>query len=155
VEDLQTLLQRKEREFEATLEHFQSDIESLQMERGELKEKLVSVTKDRFFRELVSASSPVQSPSHHGSQHQTPTIPTGTTVLGSISIPSTNSTTSEGLIEYTRHLQRQNWRLKSQQLVEDLRKLPKIQVFPIFSAISQFTVYTYKFFVLLASSENR
>jgi dynactin 1 len=123
---LQTLLQRKEREFEATLEHFQSDIESLQMERGELKEKLVSVTKDRFFRELVSASSPVQSPSHHGSQ-PTPTIPAGTPISG---MPISN-VSSEGLIDYTRHLQRQNWRLKSEQLVENLRKLPRIQVYSL------------------------
>lgn len=54
LEDLQSILQRKEREFEATLEHFQSDIESLVLERGELKDKLLSVTKERFFKELVS-----------------------------------------------------------------------------------------------------
>ncbi len=48
LEDLQSVLRRKEREFEATLEHFQTDVESLQMERGELKDKLLSVTKERF-----------------------------------------------------------------------------------------------------------
>jgi hypothetical protein len=39
------MLQRKEREFEATLEHFQSDIESLESEKGELREKLMTASK--------------------------------------------------------------------------------------------------------------
>ena len=50
------MLQRKEREFEATLEHFQSDIESLESERGELKEKLMSFSK-RTLLEGLSRSA--------------------------------------------------------------------------------------------------
>ena len=45
LEDVQSMLQRKEREFEATLEHFQSDIESLESEKGELREKLMAASK--------------------------------------------------------------------------------------------------------------
>jgi len=56
LEDVQLMLQRKEREFEATLEHFQSDIESLESERGELKEKLMSFSK-RTLLEGLSRSA--------------------------------------------------------------------------------------------------
>lgn len=52
MEDVQSMLTRKEREFQATLEHFQSDIESLESERGELKEKLMSVSKIRLLEGL-------------------------------------------------------------------------------------------------------
>ena len=50
------MLHRKEREFEATLEHFQTDIESLESERGELKEKLMSASKRTFIEGLVKST---------------------------------------------------------------------------------------------------
>ncbi|XP_035714495.1 dynactin subunit 1 isoform X3 [Folsomia candida] len=125
LEDLQSVLQRKEREFEATLEHFQSDIESLQMERGELKDKLLSVTKERFFKELVSGIPSGSSPMHSPSVGHTPVQSAGTPMLSS---GGSIGASSDSLIEYTRYLQRQNWRLQSQQLIENLRKLPPIQL---------------------------
>lgn len=126
LEDVQSILLRKEREFEATLEHLQSDMESLQMERGELKDKLLSVTKEKFFKELTSGIPSASSPTLSPSISQTPTHAVAPIIVGSAS--TTGSYTSESLIEYTRHLQRQNWRLKSQKLVENLRKLPQLQV---------------------------
>lgn len=45
LEDAQALLKRKEKEFEETMDHLQADIDSLETERGELKEKLKNFTK--------------------------------------------------------------------------------------------------------------
>ncbi|ODN04996.1 Dynactin subunit 1 [Orchesella cincta] len=118
LEDIQSMLQRKEREFQATLEHFQSDIESLESERGELKEKLMSVSKIRLLEGLSRspASTPLQSPIHG--------IQSSAQQIGSASAGS--GAVSEGLIDYTRHLQRELWRLRSQKLVENLKNLPPL-----------------------------
>lgn len=39
------MLKRKEKEFEETMDHLQADIDSLETERGELKDKLKNFTK--------------------------------------------------------------------------------------------------------------
>ena len=45
LDDVHALLKRKEKEFEETMDHLQADIDSLETERGELKEKLKNITK--------------------------------------------------------------------------------------------------------------
>ncbi|XP_043274980.1 dynactin subunit 1 isoform X2 [Venturia canescens] len=45
LEEAQNLLKRKEKEFEETMDHLQTDIESLESERGQLKEKLKTFGK--------------------------------------------------------------------------------------------------------------
>jgi len=45
LDDAQQLLKRKEKEFEETMDHLQADIDSLESERGELKEKLKNHSK--------------------------------------------------------------------------------------------------------------
>lgn len=45
LDDAQQLLKRKEKEFEETMDHLQADIDSLESERGELKEKLKNYSK--------------------------------------------------------------------------------------------------------------
>ncbi|XP_076632300.1 dynactin subunit 1 isoform X2 [Colletes latitarsis] len=45
LEEAQNQLKRKEKEFEETMDHLQTDIDSLESERGQLKEKLKSVGK--------------------------------------------------------------------------------------------------------------
>ncbi|XP_063233174.1 dynactin subunit 1 isoform X2 [Bacillus rossius redtenbacheri] len=45
LDDAQQLLRRKEKEFEETMDHLQADIDSLESERGELKEKLKGYSK--------------------------------------------------------------------------------------------------------------
>lgn len=45
LDDAQQLLKRKEKEFEETMDHLQADIDSLETERGELKEKLKNYSK--------------------------------------------------------------------------------------------------------------
>ncbi|XP_054004461.1 dynactin subunit 1 isoform X2 [Hylaeus anthracinus] len=45
LEEAQNQLKRKEKEFEETMDHLQTDIDSLESERGQLKEKLKSIGK--------------------------------------------------------------------------------------------------------------
>jgi hypothetical protein len=45
LDDAQQLLKRKEKEFEETMDHLQADFDSLETERGELKEKLKNYSK--------------------------------------------------------------------------------------------------------------
>lgn len=46
------MLHRKEREFEATLEHFQKLIEALEEEKSEMKKELISKSKILFLDEI-------------------------------------------------------------------------------------------------------
>ena len=49
---MQTLLKRKEKEFEETMDQLQNDIDSLESERGELKTKLKETTKKVFIESI-------------------------------------------------------------------------------------------------------
>ncbi|KAF4518767.1 hypothetical protein B566_EDAN006171 [Ephemera danica] len=53
LDDCQMMLRRKEKEFEETMDHLQADIDSLESERGELKEKVKNISK----KALIEASS--------------------------------------------------------------------------------------------------
>lgn len=48
-------MQRKEKEFEETMDHLQADIDSLESERGELKEKLKNYSKKVFIEGVKSS----------------------------------------------------------------------------------------------------
>lgn len=54
LEEAQKQMQRKEKEFEETMDHLQADIDSLESERGELKEKLKNYTKKVFIEGMKS-----------------------------------------------------------------------------------------------------
>lgn len=45
LDEAQEMMKRKEKEFEETLDHLQTDIDSLELERGELKDKLKTYSK--------------------------------------------------------------------------------------------------------------
>lgn len=49
VDDTVMLLKRKEKEYEETMDHLQSDIESLESEKGELREKLQAIKKRSLY----------------------------------------------------------------------------------------------------------
>jgi len=53
LEDAQILLKRKEKEFEETMDHLQADIESLENERGELKDKMKTMSKKALIEGLT------------------------------------------------------------------------------------------------------
>ncbi len=62
LEDSQATLKRKEKEFEDTMEHLQRDLDSLESERGELKNKLKETTM-KVLLEGIARGSPSASPS--------------------------------------------------------------------------------------------
>ena len=57
LEDTQILLKRKEKEFEETMDHLQADIESLENERGELKDKMKAMSKKALIEGLTKSVS--------------------------------------------------------------------------------------------------
>jgi dynactin 1 len=127
LEDVQSMLQRKEREFEAALAHFQSDIESLESEKGELKAKLMNSAKQKFIEGISrsSAGTPLQSPAHelyNTSMSGSQLSPVGFNTTSHSGLPSST------LIEYTRFLQRQNWRLRSAQVAANMKKLKPLDL---------------------------
>ena len=67
LDDTQALLKRKEREFEETMDQLQTDIDSLENERGELKNKLKETTK-KVLLEGISRGSAMSSSIQGGSQ---------------------------------------------------------------------------------------
>lgn len=62
VDELRGKVGKQEREFEETLNHLQSDIESLEMERGELRQRLTMVSKQKIFDNLAKAVPTPSSP---------------------------------------------------------------------------------------------
>jgi len=54
--DALQLLKRKEKEFEETMDHLQADIDSLQSERGELKEKLKKYSKKALMQGISKSA---------------------------------------------------------------------------------------------------
>lgn len=57
MEDNQLLLKRKEKEFNETLEHLQSDMETLEKEKAELKEKLMHSSKKVLLEGLTKTTA--------------------------------------------------------------------------------------------------
>lgn len=56
MEDNQILLKRKEKEFNETLEHLQSDMATLEKEKAELKEKLMHSSKKVLIEGITKAT---------------------------------------------------------------------------------------------------
>ncbi|PSN47807.1 Dynactin subunit 1 [Blattella germanica] len=56
LDDSQQLLKRKEKEFEETMDHLQADIDSLESERGELKEKLKNYNKKTIIEGITKSA---------------------------------------------------------------------------------------------------
>jgi dynactin 1 len=55
LEEAQKQMLRKEKEFEETMDHLQADIDSLESERGELKDKLKNYSKKVFIEGVKSS----------------------------------------------------------------------------------------------------
>lgn len=121
LEDNQLLLKRKEKEFNETLEHLQSDMETLEKEKAELKEKLMQSSKKVLLEGLT----------------KTATTPVAPFVFSSHSVPPSSSTTTEtatsasavrdsplllNKISHLREALRQSQAEKARLLGDDLRK---------------------------------
>ncbi len=46
------MLRKKERDFEVTMEHLQADIDQLEGEKGELRDKIKDITKQTLFKQI-------------------------------------------------------------------------------------------------------
>lgn len=62
LDETRILLRRKEKEFEETLDHLQADIDALEAERGELKDKLKLVSKKTLYKGLSEATGGFPAP---------------------------------------------------------------------------------------------
>ncbi|XP_076067204.1 dynactin subunit 1-like isoform X5 [Oratosquilla oratoria] len=71
LDDTLMMLRRKEKEYDETMDHLQQDIESLESEKGELREKLKALNKKTLY-EALSKSTPL-------SGGMSPSSPTGPT----------------------------------------------------------------------------
>ena len=49
---VQVMLRKKERDFEVTMEHLQADIDQLEGEKGELRDKIKDITKQTLFKQI-------------------------------------------------------------------------------------------------------
>ena len=72
VDELKMSLKKKEKEYEETLNHFQADIEALESERGELKDKVKLLSKKNIFDSLAKSSPIVLANSSLSSSSFTP-----------------------------------------------------------------------------------
>ncbi len=52
VDDLNVMLKKKEKDFEVTMEHLQADIDQLEGEKGQLKDKIKDITKQTLFKQI-------------------------------------------------------------------------------------------------------
>lgn len=115
------LLKRKEKEFNETLEHLQSDMATLEKEKAELKEKLMHSSKKVLLEGLTKSAAgpaPFAFPTH-APAHPAP-LPAETT-------PSSSSTVHDSplllnKISHLREALRQSEMEKARLMGDDLRK---------------------------------
>lgn len=60
MDEANQLMKRKETEFEQTMDHLQADIDSLECEKGELKDRLKTYSK-KVLIEGIAKNAPVSS----------------------------------------------------------------------------------------------
>lgn len=121
LEDNMLLLKRKEKEFNETLEHLQSDMATLEKEKAELKEKLMHSSKKVLLEGLTKSAAgpaPFAFPTH-APAHPAP-VPAETT-------PSSSSTVHDSplllnKISHLREALRQSEMEKARLMGDDLRK---------------------------------
>ena len=57
LDDAMAMLKRKEKEFDETLNHFQADIDNLESEKGDLKNKLKDITKKTLIQGITAQAA--------------------------------------------------------------------------------------------------
>ncbi|XP_018019260.1 dynactin subunit 1 isoform X2 [Hyalella azteca] len=57
LEDTEQKLRRKEKEYDETMDHLQSDIDSLELEKGELRDKLMAIKKRSLYESMDEKSA--------------------------------------------------------------------------------------------------
>lgn len=118
-------LKKKEKEFEETLDHLQADIDALETERGELKDKLKMMSKKALIEGLTKTTALVNlvaSP--------TSSLPPGSISAGPFSSKDSSLIHQQlqDLRLALRHVKEDNWRLKAQQMKNHLDELPPLKL---------------------------
>ncbi|GFY78251.1 dynactin subunit 1 [Trichonephila inaurata madagascariensis] len=125
LDEAKMLLKKKEKEFEETLDHLQADIDALETERGELKDKIKLFSKKAILEGLsktTSLASLVASPT-------SPTVP-GSAPQNVITSRDSSllSQQVQDLQLALKHLKNENLRLQTDNMMKQLASLPPLKV---------------------------
>lgn len=125
LDEAKMLLQKKEKEFEETLDHLQADIDALEAERGELKDKIKLISKKAILEGLsktTSLANLVASPT-------SPTVPGS--APSNVVLSRDSSLLSQQVQDLQlalKHLKNENLRLQTDQMMKQLASLPPLKV---------------------------
>ncbi|XP_076372177.1 dynactin subunit 1-like isoform X2 [Tachypleus tridentatus] len=123
LDETKMVLKKKEKDFEETLDHLQADIDALETERGELKDKLKMLSKKALLEGLTKSAGLASIVS-------SPTIPTSS---GTASSGGTGASESPMLIQQIqdlrtalKHVKNKNIRLQTKFMQNQLAALPPL-----------------------------
>lgn len=125
LDEAKMLLKKKEKEFEETLDHLQADIDALETERGELKDKIKLISKKVILEGLSKTTSLANlvasptSPTVPGSASQNVVLSRDSSLL---------SQQVQDLQLALKHLKNENSRLKANRMAKQLESLPPLKV---------------------------
>ncbi|XP_054715977.1 dynactin subunit 1-like [Uloborus diversus] len=118
-------LKKKEKEFEETLDHLQADIDALETERGELKDKIKLFSKKAILEGLsktTSLANLVASPT-------SPTVPGS--APSNVILSRDSSLLSQQVQDLQlalKHLKNENLRLQNERMMNQLANLPPLKI---------------------------
>lgn len=118
------LLRKKEKEFEETMDHLQADIDALELERGELKEKVKAMSKKALFEGLTKTGGLVSVSSPSSPTQSTPTLQSFTSGKDSVLLIKQNQDLKVAL----RHVKQENIRLQAAQMKKMMAALPPLKL---------------------------
>ena len=132
IDDLQVLLKKKEKDFEVTMEHLQADIDQLEGEKGELKNKIKDITKQTLFKEInkkIAAAPSMDTASVSGDSESS----LGPTSMGpSIPAPVRDSPLLKQQLRDTQNallaLKEASYKKQSEDIIRRLAKMKPIVV---------------------------
>ncbi|XP_053314032.1 dynactin subunit 1 isoform X4 [Spea bombifrons] len=132
LEETQTVLRKKEKEFEETMDALQADIDQLESEKAELRQRLNNQSK-RTIEGLRGAPGVASIVSGIAGEEEQTGVPSGQAVLnGSGPVQVKDSPLLLQQIDALRlsmkHLKHENNRLKADQMKEELSALPALHV---------------------------
>lgn len=117
------LLRKKEKEFEETMDHLQADIDALELERGELKEKVKTMSKKALFEGLTKTGGLVSVSSPSSPTQSTPTIQSFASGKDSVLLLKQMQELKVALC----HVKNENIRLQADQMKKTLASLPPLK----------------------------
>ncbi|XP_065560764.1 dynactin subunit 1-like isoform X4 [Artemia franciscana] len=126
LEDAEIMLARKDKEFEETIEHLQQDLKEMEIERNELKEKNLALSKRIVFESIakgsVSSGPLVSAPIHAASITTPQTTPASSRDLNLL------QSQVMSLTEALRHSRREATALRAADMKQKLAALTPIKI---------------------------